>query len=127
MYKELERVARSAELFTHKTAAAEVLHKLAMKFHRRSFVVIITDLFSHQEQMEGLFKSLQHLRHAKHEVLVFHLLDKKTEELFEFPNRPIILRDLETGEKLEVRPGEVRGSVPKDHEALQGQLQTKMS
>jgi uncharacterized protein (DUF58 family) len=109
MFQELEKVAESTDYFTRKTAAAPVLHKIAMKFHRRSFVVLITDLFSQADQMEELFQALRHLRHQKHEVLVFHLLDRKTEEEFDFPNRPIILRDLETGEKIEVRPNQIRG------------------
>lgn len=108
MFKELEKVAASTEFFTHKTAAAPVLHKVAMKFHRRSFVVIITDLISDVDKLDEVFKAMQHLRHAKHEVLVFHLLDKKTEEDFDFPNRPVILRDLESGEKLEVRPSQIK-------------------
>jgi uncharacterized protein (DUF58 family) len=108
MFKELEKVIASKEFFTHKTAAAPVLHKVAMKFHRRSFVVLITDLISDVSKLDEVFKAMQHLRHAKHEVLVFHLLDKKTEENFEFPNRPVILRDLESGEKLEVRPSQIK-------------------
>jgi uncharacterized protein (DUF58 family) len=92
------------------TAHAKVLHELARSFHRRSFVVIITDLFNHVESQETLFSALQHLRHAKHEVILFHLLDKKTEERFDFPNRPLVLQDLETGEKIQVNPAEIRDS-----------------
>lgn len=108
MFQELERVAANTELFSHRTAMASVLHQLAVKFQRRSFVVLITDLFSHSENDDAFFKALQHLRHAKHEVLVFHLLDRKTEQRFDFPNRPLILKDLETGEKIEVQPAEIR-------------------
>jgi len=108
MYKELEQVVKQVDYFTHKTATAKVLHQIAKKFHRRSFVVLITDLFNQMEDASELFKSLQHLRHEKHEVIVFHLLDRKTEQLFNFPNRPIILRDLENGEKIEVHPNQIR-------------------
>ncbi len=108
IYKELENVVKQAEYFTHKTATAKVLHQIAKKFHRRSFVVLITDLFNQTENSSELFKSLQHLRHEKHEVIVFHLLDRKTEQLFDFPNRPIILKDLENGEKIEVHPNQIR-------------------
>lgn len=108
MFKELEKVASSTEYFTHQTATAKVLHQVARKFPRRSLVVLITDLFNQTEDGDALFKALQHLRHEKHEVLVFHLLDKETEEKFEFPNRPVILKDLETGEKIEVLPHQIR-------------------
>lgn len=108
MYQELERVLADQERFAHRTATARVLHQLARKYHLRSFIVLITDLFNPGESADDLFKALQHLRHEKHEVLVFHLLDRKTEDQFDFPNRPTILRDLETGEKLEVMPRDVR-------------------
>jgi len=108
IFKKLEEVSASTNLFTRKTATAKVLHQIAMKFHRRSFVVLITDLFNQQEESDELFKALQHLRHEKHEVLVFHLLDRPTEEEFDFPNRPVILKDLESGEKVEVSPHQIR-------------------
>ncbi len=108
MFKELEKVVKEVNYFTHKTATAKVLHTLARKFHRRSFIVLITDLFNQLENDEDLFKALRHLRHEKHEVIVFHLLDKKTEESFDFPNKPIILKDLENGETIEVNPHQIR-------------------
>ncbi len=108
VFQKLDEVAKSTEFFTHKTATAKVLHEAAMKFHRRSFVVIISDLFVPGEATSELFQALQHLRHAKHEVIMFHLLDRKTEENFDFPNRTLILKDLETGEKVEVDPYQIR-------------------
>lgn len=110
MFVALEKLVQNQQFFTHKTAAASVLHQLAVKFHRRSLVVLITDLFNQTDQQDAFFKSLQHLRHANHEVIVFHLLDRKTEAAFDFPNRPHLLKDLETGETLEVHPQEVRAA-----------------
>lgn len=118
MYQELDRVLADKERFIHKTSTARVLHQVARKFHRRSLVVLITDLFSPGEDAEKMFKALQHLRHEKHEILVFHLLDKKTEDQFEFPNRPVILKDLESGEKLEVMPHEVREDYQREMAAF---------
>ncbi|MCB0835579.1 MAG: DUF58 domain-containing protein [Bacteroidetes bacterium] len=108
IFKKLEEIVSSTDIFTRKTATAKVLHQIAMKFHRRSFVVLITDLFNQAEAEEELFSALRHLRHEKHEVLVFHLLDRKTEQEFDFPNRPVILKDLETGDKIEVSPHQIR-------------------
>ncbi|WNJ17368.1 DUF58 domain-containing protein [Pontibacter sp. G13] len=125
IFKKLESVVATTELFTHKTATAKVLHQVAMKFHRRSFVVLITDLFNQQENMDDLVKAIQHLRHEKHEVLVFHLLDKETEENFEFPNRPVILQDLETGEKLEVQPNQIRSEYTRMMQAYKAQLKQR--
>ena len=124
-FKKLEEVAASTDYFTRKTAAAKVLHEVAIKFNRRSFVVVVTDLFNQVNEMDELFKSLQHLRHAKHEVLVFHLLDKKTEHEFEFPNRPIILKDLETGEKLEVLPHQIKDQYKEMMTAFKAKFKQK--
>ncbi len=125
IFHELEQVVASKEFFTRKTATAKVLHQVAMKFHRRSFVVLITDLFQPQERSEDFFKALQHLRHEKHEVLVFHLLDKKTEQVFDFPNRPIILKDLESGEKIEVSPHQIRDQYQKMMKDFQAKFKQK--
>ncbi len=108
IFQRLDAEVNRAEFFTKKTSTAEVLHQVALKFHRRSFVVLITDLFGSSSDMEPLYQALQHLRHEKHEVLVFHLLDRQTEEQFNFPNRPIILQDLESGEKIQVQPQQIR-------------------
>ena len=113
LFLELEKVVASSSELRQNTATASVLHTVAKKFHRRSFVVLITDLFNQQEAEEDLFTALRHLRHEKHEVLVFHLLDRKTEQNFEFPNRPIILKDLESNEQVEVQPRQIRDQYQK--------------
>ena len=108
MFKKLEEIVENKDNLTRKTAHAKVIHQLARKYHRRSFVVIITDLFNNIEQQEELFKALRHLRHSKHEVVLFHLLERSTEEKFDFPNRPIVLKDLESGEEIQVQPSQIR-------------------
>ena len=51
---------------------------------------------------------LAHLRHAKHEVVVFHVLDEQTEQRFDFADRPTTFIDLESGEEVRANPAEVR-------------------
>ncbi|MEZ4889958.1 MAG: hypothetical protein R2779_05160 [Crocinitomicaceae bacterium] len=53
---------------------------------------------------------MQHLKHNKHEVIVFHVVDKKTEIEFNFENRPYTLVDMETGEKMKVQPAELKAN-----------------
>jgi uncharacterized protein (DUF58 family) len=108
MFTKLEEVLADRGQLLHKTAYSRVIHQLALKFQRRSFVVLITDLFNQLEGQDELFRSLQHLRHAKHEVILFHLLDRKTEEKFDFPNQPLVLEDLESGERIQVNPSQIR-------------------
>ena len=108
LFKKLEEVVDSSTQFTHKTATARTLHEIAQRIHRRSLVVIITDLFDNLSAKEEIFSALKHLRHNKHEVVLFHILDKKTEKDFDFPNRPIVLQDIETGEKIKVQANQIQ-------------------
>ena len=93
-----------------KTNVAKVLHELAEKIHKRSLVVIFSDMFDSNENTDDLFKALQHLKHNKHEVIVFHVVDNETELLFNFDDRPMEFVDLESGERLKLNPGEVKES-----------------
>lgn len=89
------------------TSTAEVLHQLADTIHKRSLVVIFTDMFSNGNR-EDLFSALQHLRYNKHEIILFHVKDKRMEENFEFSNRPHIFVDLESGREIKFSPNEIR-------------------
>ncbi|GAB3762829.1 DUF58 domain-containing protein [Spirosoma pomorum] len=91
-----------------KTSAAEVIHQVAEKINKRSLVVIFSDMFENTEKSDALFSALQHLRHNLHEVLVFHVTDKKTEEDFAFDERPYEFVDLETGEVVKAQPNQIR-------------------
>lgn len=90
------------------TAAADALHQIADAIHKRSLVVIFSDMFDNGEDMEKMFAALQHLKYAKHEVILFHVTDKKHELEFEFENRPIEFVDLESGEKVKLQSNEVK-------------------
>jgi uncharacterized protein (DUF58 family) len=90
------------------TSTTEALHQIAESVHRRSLVMIFSDMFEPGENMEKLYGALQHLKHNKHEVVLFHVVDKSKEMLFEYDNRPHIFIDIETGEKVELQPNQVR-------------------
>ncbi len=82
-----------------KTDTITFLHQIAEKMHRRSMIVLFTDMFQNEND-EKLFKALQHLKHNKHKVVLFHVIDKKTELNFNFDNTPRKFIDLETGEQV---------------------------
>ena len=90
------------------TRVAQVLHEIAEKIHKRSLVVIFSDMFDGNEDTDNLFKALQHLKHNKHEVIVFHVTDHQTELLFDFEDRPMEFIDLETNEKIKLNPADVK-------------------
>lgn len=89
------------------TSTAEVLHQIADTIHKRSLVILFTDMFSNGNS-EALFSALQHLRYNKHEVILFHVKDKQMEEQFEFSNRPHIFIDMESGREIKFSPNEIR-------------------
>jgi uncharacterized protein (DUF58 family) len=91
-----------------KTSVAEVIHLIAQKIHKRSLVILFSDMFEDLEHSEELFSALQHLRHNMHEVLLFHITDRRTEEEFAFEDRPYEFVDLESGERVKVQPHQVR-------------------
>lgn len=107
----LERFSQSKPEKKGRTNAAAVLHEIAEKIHRRSLVVLFTDLFESASETDEVFKALQHLKHNKHEVLMFHIFDGATELEFNFQDRPYEFIDLESGEKLKLKPQEIRESV----------------
>lgn len=107
------------------TKVAEVLHEIAEKTHRRSLIVIFSDMFDSGENPTELFKALQHLKHNKHEVLLFHVSDHETELEFNFEERPYEFIDLETSEKLRLNPSEIRTRYTADLVAFHQELKMK--
>jgi uncharacterized protein (DUF58 family) len=91
-----------------KTAVANVLHQIANKIHKRSLVIIFSDMFDNKEEIKDIINALHHLKHNNHEVLLFHVTDPKTEFEFNFEERPYIFIDLETKDKVKIQPSEVR-------------------
>jgi uncharacterized protein (DUF58 family) len=97
-----------------KTSIAEVLHQIAEKIHKRSLVILFTDMFEKPEQMEEIFSALLHLKHKKHEVLLFHVTDQKTELNFEFEDRPYEFIDMESGERVKLQPSQIKEAYRKE-------------
>ena len=86
---------------------APTLHLLAEEMHRRSLVVIFTDAFVDPDKHEALFDALRHLRHCRHEVLLFHTYDKALEVDFDYGNAPMHFIDMESDTRLKLFPNEI--------------------
>lgn len=119
---ELERVLEDyAPGRTSQTATA--LHTVAETLHKRSLVFVFSDFFGQGDNLAELFGALQHLRHNKHEVVLFQVTDKHHEIDFEYDNRPHEFIDMETGERVKLQPVEVaehyRQSVAAQRQLLQ--------
>ena len=107
IYAKLEaQLKRPAAMKT--TAAADAIHQLAEIIHKRSLIVIFSDMMDSEEKTDKLFSALQHLKYNKHEVLLFHTLDKSSELDFEFSNEPRKFIDMETGAVVKAYPADVK-------------------
>lgn len=109
MYAQLENVLNQSPLNV-KTNAAKCLHEIADTVHKRSMIIIFSDMFDNidTKSADDLFAALQHLKYNKHEVILFHVVDKSKEIDFEFENRPYEFIDMETGEKVKLQSNEVK-------------------
>ena len=100
-----------------RTNIAGVFHDFAERIHRRGLIIIISDLF---DDTNLILKGLQHFRHRKHEVIIFHLLDPQE---LEFPFEGMMLfDDLEGPERLVVDPKEVRREYASQIDEYQARL-----
>lgn len=88
------------------------LHQIAEKIHRRSMIILFTDMFQSGDE-EALFEALQHLRHNKNKVILFHVIDNKTELNFDFDNAPRKFIDMETGDEVNIFAENVKAEYEK--------------
>ncbi len=91
-----------------KTNTAAALHLIAEQMHRRSLVVIFSDMIDEADDVDALFSALQHLRYNKHEVILFHVMDGSQELDFEFENRPYEFVDMESGDRIKLQPQQIK-------------------
>ena len=110
----LERSLENESQKQSGTRLADVLHEIAEKTHRRSLIILFSDMFDSNEDPGELFKALQHMKHNKHEVLLFHVSDHDTELAFNFAERPYEFIDLESGERLKLNPSDIKEKVKTD-------------
>ncbi len=85
------------------TNTIQTLHSLAERIKKRSLIILISDLL---DDPDNILQGLRHFRHQKHEVILFHILDKQEQE-FDFKKETQFV-DAETGEKITVFPWQIR-------------------
>jgi uncharacterized protein (DUF58 family) len=126
LFAEMEKRINDPTIQTGtKTMGAKALHEIAETIHKRSLVVIFSDMMDNSENPEELFSALQHLKHNKHEVILFHVTDKNTEEDFKFENRPYLFVDVESGEEVKVHSNEIRETYINSMKEFKHELKLK--
>ncbi|MCB0506759.1 MAG: DUF58 domain-containing protein [Chitinophagales bacterium] len=106
------------------TDAVKCLHQIADAVHKRSLVFIFSDMLDNADESE-LFLALQHLKHNKHEVVLFHVIDKAKELDFNFENRPYKFIDMESGEELKLQPNQIKDFYKTKMQERKQRLQLK--
>jgi uncharacterized protein (DUF58 family) len=109
LYAQLNKLLKDKPV-NIRTDAVKSLNEIAETVHRRSLVIIFSDMLEDMspDRINELFSALQHLKFNKHEVILFHVVDKEKELDFNFENRPYVFVDMETGEKVKLQAGQVK-------------------
>lgn len=123
IYSELEKLMSPYDksVKTH-TNAIQSLHKIAEMTHKRSLVIIFSDMLDSLDSTEELFAALKHLRYNKHEVVLFHVFDSVHEQKLDYDNRPHRFVDMETDEILKLNPSDVKEYYEKIMTARKNEL-----
>jgi uncharacterized protein (DUF58 family) len=113
IYNYLEQLLskKGGEQLQASSNIAEMLHLMAEKIHKRSLIVIFSDMFEGADtdaDTEALLSALQHLKFKNNEVILFHTSDKQKEVLFNYTNRPYRFIDMESNTELKINPAEIR-------------------
>ncbi len=109
LFSHLEQLLQSPKL-NIQTNLSLALHQVAELIHKRSLVIVFSDLLqtAHDEdKISTLFSALQHLKFNKHEVVIFNVTDKSKEVDFKFENRPYQFIDMESGVELKAHTSKV--------------------
>jgi uncharacterized protein (DUF58 family) len=95
-----------------RTDVSDVFHRLAEQLTRRGLVVLISDLLV---DLEALRQTLQHFRHKRHEVILFHVMH---EDELEFPFQDnTLFRGLEIEREVLTEPRALRRAYLESLEA----------
>lgn len=108
-----------------KTKTYTYLHQIAEKLPRRSMVLLFTDMLQTEKEEEELYKALQHLTYKKHEVVLFHVLDKELESDFNFDNNPKRFTDVETGAHIDLYADQVKTLYKEEMEKYFKKIETQ--
>lgn len=104
---------------------ASMLNYIASTSPKRSLIIILSDMLDENAQDPELWQALQHLKHGKNELILFHLQDTSTEINLNFDSREYRFEHLETGEKLVLNPSEIKQAYSKEASAFYKAIQEK--
>src|SRR6202795_3811951 len=101
-----------------KSHMAPLFHDLAERVNRRALIFLLSDMF---DEVPGILAGLRHLRHKRHEGILWHILDG-AELTFPF-QEATLFRGLEQYPELLTDPRALRASYLEQVEAFVKDLQ----
>ena len=107
------------------TNTISCIHTIAELTHKRSLILLFTDLMDDAHHENSFIEALQHLRHNKHEVIVFHTLEKSSELALELGNRPLKIIDMETGEEMKLQTSDIKKNFMEESKKYFDQIKIK--
>jgi len=120
---QLDNLIKTEHTQSSTSQIAESIHAAAEKISRRSLVIIFTDMFQSPLSYTDIYQALQHLKHKKHEILLFHVSDQNTEKVFNFENHPYLFVDSENGRKIKIVPSHIKEQYRKKTEKFYSYIQ----
>lgn len=126
LFSEMEKLLdQKAAKEKHGTDITASLHRIAEMLHKRSLVILFSDMMDQTDRIDEMFSALQHFKHYKHEVVLFHVVDKKLEEQLDLDDRPFKFVDMESHEVIKLNPVEVREQYHKAFAAQKKELELR--
>ena len=109
LYTELDKLLKvNAIDQKRETVSSEALHQISEMLHKRSMVMVFTDMIADDKDLEQQFEAFKHLKYNKHEVVLFYLTEPKTEIDLEFENKPHRFIDVESGQDIKLSPNQLK-------------------
>ena len=109
LYNELDKLLKvNAIDQKRETSSSEALHQISEMVHKRSMVMVFTDMIADDKDLEQQFEAFKHLKYNKHEVVLFYLTEPKTEIDLEFENKPHKFIDVESGQDIKLSPNQLK-------------------
>ena len=110
----------------NRTRAVAALHTIAEAIHRRSLVVIFSDMFDAGEDNEKLYEALQHLALQQTRGYSLSCGGRKTRARFRLRKPPAHLRGFGNGCRNQIKPGAVAGGLQISCGGLPQRIAVKM-
>lgn len=126
LYEELSKKLKpDSQLNKLPTNWINSIHEIAEAIPKRSLVILFSDLLDNEHDSNSFIDALSHLKHNKHEVIVFQIINKKIEIDFDLGNRPLKLIDLESGEEIKVQSNEFKETYKKEINKFYKDIESK--